>query len=77
MPKNWWESWTLWLNIVTLVVLLAGYVADNALSLGIPPQVTGYAVMVVAVGNMLLRVLKTSQPIAGSPPAGSAPVLPH
>lgn len=69
--KPWWQSWALWLNIMTIVALALGYIADNALQLGIPPQVGPWVALALAVVNALIRLFRTSQPlsIAGNIPA--------
>lgn len=65
IPKDWWTSYTLWFNIASLIVVVAGVFTDPALATD--PRVVSAATAVVTVGNALLRILKTSQPIAGSP----------
>lgn len=69
--KNWWESWTLWWNVASLIVAIAGVFTDPALASD--PRIVSAATAIVTVGNVLLRFLKTSQPIAGTPPAENAP----
>lgn len=50
--KPWWQSWTVWINVFT--------VALNELTNAMPQE---YAVPVLAVVNLLLRVLKTTGPV--------------
>jgi len=73
-PKPWYESITLWFNIVSAIVVIAGIFADP--SLGFDPRIVAGATAVITVGNALIRVLRTGQPIAGSP-ADPAPPAPH
>ncbi len=65
-PKDWWKSKVLILNGLSLLVVAAGFVADNTGALALPPQTAVWATLVLALGNAALR-LGTSQPIAGSP----------
>lgn len=61
--KPWWQSRTLWWNIVSLTVVIGGTLADPTLVAD--PRVVAGATIVVTVGNAILRFL-TSQPIAGT-----------
>lgn len=70
-PKNWWESWTVWFNVVSAVVVIAGIFADP--SLGFDPRIVAGATAVITAGNAIIRVLRTSQPIAGTPAASAPP----
>lgn len=72
-PKNWWESWTLWFNVASLIVAIAGVFTDPALASD--PRIVSVATAVVTVGNVILRVLRTSQPIAGTPAANNPPTV--
>lgn len=62
--KPWYTSRTLWFNVVSLIVAVAGVLLDPKLALD-PGIVTG-ATLAITIGNMVLRVL-TSQPIGGTP----------
>lgn len=62
--KPWYASRTLWFNIVSLVVAVAGVLLDPQLALS--PAVMTTLTVVITVGNMVLRAL-TNQPIAGTP----------
>lgn len=65
MPvKPWYHSWTVWFNVASVLIIIAGYIADNALRLGLPPQWGEYAAGVVAIGNAVIRLLRTSQPLS-------------
>ncbi len=65
-PKDWFRSKTLWLNVLALVAVAAGFVADNTGALSLPPQTAVWATLVLALANAGLR-LYTNTPIAGSP----------
>jgi len=52
-------SATAWLNLIALLILLAQYFGDINL---IPADVLGY---ITAILNIVVRWLKTSQPITG------------
>lgn len=67
--KPWYESATLWLNVISLIVVVAGVFIDPALAAD--PRVVAVAAAVVTVGNALLRVLRTGVPIEGTPPAAA------
>lgn len=62
--KPWWRSRTVWFNVATLAVTIAGVVADPALALD--SRIVAGAAGVMTVGNVALRLL-TNQPIAGTP----------
>jgi hypothetical protein len=70
VPKEWWTSLTLWFNLVSLVVAVAGAFTDPALASD--PRVVSAAAAVVTVGNAVIRILRTSAPIAGTPIAAKA-----
>jgi hypothetical protein len=60
MPKPWYQSKTIWTNIITLAIFVLGQLAvipDFA-------DVSKYLVLVVAVLNIILRAV-TSQPLGG------------
>lgn len=60
--KTWYKSKTFWFNVLTLLVVVgsglgyAGFEPD--------PEIQVIGAGLVAVVNLLLRVLATSQPIA-------------
>lgn len=56
--KPWWQSKTLWFNILTLGL----DAASGQLGFHIPPNV---AVPILAAGNIGLRLI-TSQPVSAS-----------
>lgn len=60
--KPWWESKTIWFNVLSGAVDLAQTLGGVGV---LPP---GVLPLVVAVGNVLLRII-TSQPIGTAPPA--------
>jgi hypothetical protein len=57
-PKPWWESKTLWINALTLLVMVLGTVAQWPELADYAPQIAG----AVAVINMLLRFI-TNRPV--------------
>lgn len=57
-PKPWYESKTLWVNALTLLVMVLGTVAQWPEFSVYAPQIAG----AVAVVNMLLRFL-TDRPV--------------
>lgn len=61
--KSALSSATVWFNIATVALVVLGALADNALSLGIPPAVLAYIAVANGVINTLLRIYKTSLPI--------------
>jgi hypothetical protein len=55
--KRWYESKTIWTNVLIFVVLFLGYLGND-------PLYTQYAVqinMVVAAANILLRLITTEK----------------
>lgn len=78
--KPWYQSTTVWFNVLAAAALILGAVADNALSLGLPVQVVPWITLAIAVVNILIRVLRTSQPLeVGStiPSLGATKLPPH
>lgn len=61
--KNWWESKTVWFNIVMTVINGAGFVISMAGQL--PEQLIVYALMVQGFGNIVLRTWFTDTRIKG------------
>jgi hypothetical protein len=71
MPsKPWWQSKTLWFNILSIVGVALAAVLQSAGDLHIPASWIAVLTVVVAVVNMVLRLV-TSQPISGTPAARS------
>lgn len=66
-PRPWYTSWTLWWNVVSAVVAIGGIFADP--TLGFDPRIVAVAAAIITAGNVALRVMKTSMPIAGTPAA--------
>jgi len=61
--KPWYQSKTIWVNLITLLISIIGIVITSATDLGISPEVvvvlTG---VIVPVLNLFLRTI-TEQPI--------------
>lgn len=57
------SSLTIWLNLLTIALVVLGAIADNALALNIPPAVLAYVAVANGVLNTLLRLYKTALPI--------------
>ena len=56
MPKHWWKSKTLWLNIIGAILAIVQGLSGNA---WIKPE---YQVLILTLGNTILRFI-TTQPI--------------
>jgi hypothetical protein len=67
--KAWYTSWTLWINGLSVVAVAITLVGQNAGALQLSAQTIAYGTIALAVVNALIRVLRTSEPIAGSPAA--------
>jgi hypothetical protein len=55
--KRWYESKTIWANVLIFIVLFLGYLGND-------PLFTQYAVqinMVIAAANILLRLITTEK----------------
>lgn len=63
------SSLTLWLNILTVAIVVLGVIADNAQVLDLPAAALGYVAVANAALNALLRIYKTALPIG---PEGSS-----
>lgn len=63
IAKPWWESKTLWLNALGVVILVVGIILDSADALAISPQALAYLGVLLALANALLRFV-SSQPLA-------------
>jgi len=76
--KPWYTSFTMWLNIGSIVAIILGTIADSWLQLGLPVQVGVWATAALAIVNAALRVLKTNQPLSvgSSVPSVSTPQPP-
>lgn len=71
--KPWYTSWTVWLNVAGIVAIALQLMLDQSGALGIPPQADVWIVLVLAVLNAGLRVLKTNQPLSIAGRTPSAP----
>lgn len=73
--KSWYQSRTIWFNVVGPIVEIAAYVVNNWMSLGIQDDtILQAAIAIQAIGNILLR-FQTSQPIGTEPPPGPPPMF--
>lgn len=63
IAKPWYQSRTILLNILGLVVLVVGVILENASLIDLPSQAVGYLGMVLAIANAVLRLV-TTQPVA-------------
>lgn len=57
--KSFWQSKTLWINVITLVITVLGMAADWTF---VTPQAAQIIVFALAAANVILRLL-TSAPI--------------
>jgi hypothetical protein len=64
MTKNWYQSKTVWFNIIVFIV---GFGALPQFVAVLPVSWLPYVVLVGAVGNYILRVWFTSTPISATP----------
>ena len=56
--KNWYESKTVWVNILTLALGIIGIFVTSATDLGIPPQTVAILTgIVVPIINVVLRFI--------------------
>jgi hypothetical protein len=55
--KRWYESKTIWTNVLIFVVLFLGYLVDDPLYAQYAVQIN----MVIAVANILLRLITTEK----------------
>lgn len=60
MPKPWYASKIVWVNVVTTIALVVEVLTQGQL---IPAVAIPYIVAAVAVLNIMLRVWFTDQPI--------------
>ena len=65
--KKWYESKTIWVNTLTLIISITGVVVSSASDVGISPHVvlilTG---VVIPILNVILRFI-TNEAISGTP----------
>lgn len=66
--KPWYQSRTLLFNALTLLVVAAGFIVDNAGLLDLPSQAGVWATLIVALSNAYLRLI-TNAGIVGTPAA--------
>lgn len=65
--KPWYASLTLWVNLLSIIavgLVTAGPLADL---LQLTPQQVAAGAVLLAVVNGAIRVLRTNQPISGTP----------
>jgi len=55
LQKKWWESKTIWLNVIGLVIAAAGELS-TAFPVG---QVAKISAFVMTIGNIILRLTST------------------
>lgn len=65
--KPWWESKTIWLNVVVGILATADALT-GALKPILPPDIMGGIVTGLAIANVALRAM-TGQPVSLSKPA--------
>ena len=70
-PKPWWESKTIWLNVLVGVVGVVE-AATDALKPVLPPETLGGLVTAVALANVVLRTV-TKTPVAKKKPSAASP----
>lgn len=63
LAKPWWESKTIWLNVLGVIVLLVGILLDAGDELLLPTQALAWLGVILAAANGLLR-FATRQPLA-------------
>lgn len=69
MSKPWWQSVTLWIQILSLASFALVLVLDQAAVLELSPRVVAALGILSAVVTGLRRVLAQHQAITGSPVA--------
>lgn len=62
VAKPWWKSKTVWVNLLAALISIA---AELQHAIPLPERVSTYVVAVVAVANIVLRLL-TAQPVTAS-----------
>jgi len=65
--KKWYQSKTLWFNILTFIVALLTAILDEKLFTD--PVAISIFTFFLTVGNLALRIFFTAEPIEGTPPA--------
>lgn len=61
--KPWTQSRTIWLSVLSIVVPLLTYAADNALSLGLPERAIPWIALFVFAAGSIRQRFETTQPI--------------
>jgi len=59
-PKMWYESKTVWFNIIMTLILVASFVTTVS---GLPEWVVPVSMIVQGVGNIVLRVWFTDSTV--------------
>ena len=63
MPsKPWYQSWTIWANVLALIVLVAN--GFGFATFAPDPRVTELGTIAILVINIVLRYVRTDKPIA-------------
>lgn len=67
--KKWYQSKTMWFNLIMLVLSVVTMVDDSLLSaIGIDPaekaRLLGYVAVITAIGNKILRLFFTDSQIS-------------
>lgn len=70
--KPWYTSRVMIFNLASLLVVAAGFLAENTGALNLPAAAGTWATLIVALGNAYLRLI-TAQPIEGTPAAEKTP----
>lgn len=55
--KYWYKSWTVWFNII---LILTATVQEISKMVPLPPE---FLVYITLLGNLILRIVKTKNPI--------------
>jgi hypothetical protein len=55
--KRWYESKTIWTNVLIFIILFLGYLGNDALFTQYAAQIN----MVIAAANILLRLITTEK----------------
>lgn len=59
MTKNWWQSKTVWFNVLTGIVSTLGMIQGT-----VPESLAPYIIAAVGIVNVILRVFFTTVPLA-------------
>lgn len=65
VAKPWWQSKTVWLNVIGFAVIVGGIILDSAAQVGLPDKWAAWVGLGIAVGNAWLR-FQTVVPVAAS-----------